>query len=77
MPEIDQPETPYQLVHVSPLGAMRELLPRFADEQEALARGGVVLQQFRDEQRDGLFHASGRLQLIDRRTGAVIVEVAI
>ena len=47
------------------------------DLQEALARGQVVLAPFRDEQRDGLLHASGRVQLVDRRTGAVIVEVMI
>jgi hypothetical protein len=77
MPEIPEREKPYQLVHVSSLGATRELLPLFADEQEALARGRVVLEQFRDDQRDGLLHASGRLQLVDRRTGTVIVEVTI
>jgi hypothetical protein len=77
MPEIPEPEKPYQLVHVSSLGATRELLPLFADEQEALARGRVVLAQFRDDERDGLRHAGGRLQLVDHRTGTVIVDVAI
>jgi hypothetical protein len=77
MPETDEPDKPYQLVHVSALGATRELLPMFADEQAAVARGRVVLEQLRDEHRDGLLHASGRLQLVDRRTGAVIVDVAI
>jgi hypothetical protein len=77
MPEIDEPDKPYHLVQISASGATRELMPRSGDEQEALARGRVVLDQFRDEQRNGLLHAGGRLQLVDRRTGTIIVDVAI
>jgi hypothetical protein len=77
VPTMDQPEKPYQLVHRSLRGEARELMPFFAAEGEAMARGRAVLQQLRDEQRDGLKHANGRLQLVDHRTGAVDVDVAI
>ena len=77
MPMIPQPEKPYQLIHRSRNGDPRELMPLYAEEGEALARGSVVLQQLRDEQRDGLIHASGTLQVVNRLTSKVVAEDTI
>ncbi len=72
-----RPEKLFSLMHLQGSGERRDLAPIYAIERVAMARWSKILTELRAEQAAGRSSGGGTLQLIDARTGRVVVEDTI